>query len=139
MTRLLLGVSLALAVLPAAAQAADAIRTAAAMAMMMRRTDSAEDKRAILGSGFDAMRDAPAPVPEQTSRRSRTRRVWLFEEDGTAPTTPPPPTADLPAPRVQERVGLAFKQALAPWKVLLDSAWGGAWTGLTEMQGWSSS
>jgi len=120
------------------AASADAIRAAAFAALSVRRSDSVETKHSSLALSFDALRSAPpASAPKG---RARLHRNW-FQTKGAPAEDLRDALASMPAPPVRpasfsmkKGVDSAVRCALSPWRKLLDAAWGGSWTGSTEMR-----
>ncbi|MFA5140623.1 MAG: hypothetical protein WC728_15450 [Elusimicrobiota bacterium] len=117
------------------AVATEAVRDATFVAIALRRTDSVEIRQAALAETFEAAFYAhdsaelpPAPA-NAAPRKNWFLRVYdrrAGDARGAVPGIIPLPA---PGPSFGERLGPALGAALAPWKALLEYAWGGAWAG----------
>lgn len=116
---------------------ADALHHAALAVLLVRENPSADGRRGALDLVFDASvprsGEAEAVVDGGVGPRRSwfpKKRPWGPERQAfRMPELPPAAACD----GLRDMAGRALGAALAPWRRLADSVWGGAWTGMVTV------
>lgn len=102
------------------------------MVIALRGTRTVESRESVLAKAFDS--SAPRPLtlgPEAIPGGFARRKNWFIPVySGTLPSGEGPAGEVAPpaAPReVDDPLGRAIEAVVAPWRTLLQTAWGGAW------------